>query len=137
MNGRPLVRTILDTEAVGLWYHPKGKIVHHEFRRFVYGQELRNALLKGAELFTHYGACKWLSDDRRNGPVRPADEQWALNEWFPKVKAAGWKYWAVVMPDKVMGQMNMKRWIATYARQEIQAQAFTTPLEALAWLEPL
>jgi hypothetical protein len=131
---RPAPRILLDTDAAVLRYHVKTKIVHHEFRRFVYGDELRDVLL---EIFKKHGACKWLSDDRHNGPLKPSDEQWALGYWFPRVKAAGWKYWAVVMPEKVLGQMNMNRWIATYAPHGIQAQAFGDPAAALAWLEAL
>ncbi len=135
MRVRTLPRIILDTDAALLQFHPTSKIVHHELRRFVHGDELREVLQKGLDVFVKHNACKWLSDDRQNGPLKPADEQWALTQWFPKVKAAGWKYWAVVMPEKVLGQMNMKRWIAMYAQHEIQAQAFFAPDEALAWLE--
>jgi hypothetical protein len=134
---RTLPRIVLDTEAALLQYHPKAKIVHHEFRRFIYGDELRAVLSKGLELFEKHGACKWLSDDRHNGPLRPSDEQWALNHWFPRVKAAGWKYWAVVMPEKVLGQMNMKRWMAAYEPHGIEARPFGDPEVALAWLESL
>lgn len=132
---RLLPRIILDSEAALLQYHPRAKIVHHEFRRFVHGDELRNVLTKGLEIFEQHNACKWLSDDRHNGPLKPSDEQWALTQWFPKVKAAGWRYWAVVMPEKVLGQMNMKRWIALYSPHGIDARAFDDPEPALRWLE--
>jgi hypothetical protein len=126
--------TLIDTEAAALWYHPQWKIVHHELRRFVHGREFRDVLEKGLELFLKHGASKWLSDDRGNGPLTKADEQWALGDWAPRVMAAGWKHWAVVLPEKVLGQMNMKRWIETYAKQGITARAFSEPDEALKWL---
>lgn len=131
---RSAAETILETDAVVLRYHVAEKIVHHELRRFVHGPELRDVLEKGLELFVARGAVKWLSDDRGNGPVKPADEQWARTEWFPRVKAAGWKYWAVVLPEKVLGQMNMKRWIELYAAEGIEARAFTDPDEAFEWI---
>ena len=131
---RQVVETVLETDAVLLRYYVAEKIVHHELRRFVHGAELRQVLLKGLELFKERGAYKWLSDDRGNGPLKPADEQWARTEWFPRVKAAGWKYWAVVLPEKVLGQMNMKRWIELYAAEGIEAQAFLDPDEALTWI---
>jgi hypothetical protein len=126
---------LIDTEAVSLRYHARTKIVHHELRRFVHGEEFRAVLEKGLELFKERGACKWLSDDRGNGALKPADADWALNDWAPRVMAAGWRFWAVVMPEKVIGQMNMKRWIETYAAQGVTVQAFSDPIEAMNWLK--
>jgi hypothetical protein len=126
---------LIETPAVVLRYHPRTKIVHHELRQFVHGETFRGVLEKGLEIFRKRGAKKWLSDDRGNGPLKPADGDWALNDWAPRVMAAGWKAWAVVMPEKVLGQMNMKRWIDTYAAQGVTVQAFTDPDEAMTWLE--
>jgi hypothetical protein len=126
---------IIDSEAVSLRYYPASKIIHHEIRRFVHGQEFRDILEKGLKVFTERMARKWLSDDRGNGPLKPADADWAINDWAPRVMRAGWKFWAVVMPETVLGQMNMKRWIETYAAQGVTAQAFSDPHEAKKWLE--
>jgi hypothetical protein len=135
VTGKPDVQSILDTEAVCLVYHPLTKIVHHEIRRFVHGAEFRDILEQGLKAFRKHGAYKWLSDNRRNGPLKPADGDWAVTNWGPRVMAAGWKYWAVVMPEKVIAQMNMRRWIDTYAEKGVTVQAFTDPDEAMAWLE--
>jgi hypothetical protein len=127
--------TILDTEYATLWYYPEPKIVHHMFRKFIYGQEFRQVLEKGLEIFLQHGAQKWLSDDRNNSALPTADSEWGINEWSPKVVSAGWKYWAIVMPDKVVGQMNMQRFIEIYAKQGVAVQIFDDPDEALKWLE--
>ena len=90
------VLTIIDTEAASLRYYPATRIVHHEIRRFIHGPQLRALLLEGVRAFRKYGANKWLSDDRGNGPLKPEDAAWASAEWSPQVMAAGWKYWALV-----------------------------------------
>jgi hypothetical protein len=131
----PLEQLLIETDSVSLRYYPSKKIVHHELRRFVHGPEFRNVLEKGLEAFKKHRAHKWLSDDRGNGPLKPADAEWALQDWAPRVMAAGWKFWAVVMPEKVLGQMNMRVWIDTYAEKGVTVQAFTDPDEALTWLE--
>ncbi len=129
------VETIIDSEAVLLRYHSDTKIVHHEFRRFLHGEPLREVLEKGLEIFRARGACKWLSDDRRNGPITTADAEWARQTWSPRVIAAGWKYWAVVLPEKVLGQMNMKRRMRSYEERGVTARAFSDAGEARRWLE--
>jgi hypothetical protein len=126
---------IIDNELVLLRYHPKTKIVHHEFRRFVHGAPFREILDQGLAALSLGGGTRWLSDDRRNGPVTPADGVWALNDWAPRAIAAGWKYWGVVLPEKILGQMNLKRWMETYAKMGVNAQAFPHPEAAMSWLE--
>jgi hypothetical protein len=134
MSAQQAIVTI-DDESASLKFHPQYKIVHHELRAFIHGARLRTVLDKGLELFQQHGATKWLSDDRGNGPLTEADTDWCLNDWAPRVLKAGWKFWAVVMPTKVIGQMNMKRWIATYAEQGVTARAFSDPDEAFQWLK--
>ena len=127
--------TILETESASLWYHPNVKIIHHEFRRHVFGEKFREILNKGLEVFNARGAQKWLSDDRGNGPLSPADGKWGETDWGPRVMAAGWKYWAVVLPEKVLGQMNMRVWIDLYAKKGVTVCGFSDPEEALNWLK--
>lgn len=129
------LESVIETPAAALFYHRETHIVHHEFRRFVHGKELRDVLERGLVLMKTRGGCKWLSDDRGNTALKPADEEWCKTQWFPKVKAAGWKHWAVVMPTKTVGQMNMRRWIETYAELGINAYPFDDPHAALEWLE--
>ena len=127
--------TILDTEYATLWYYPEKKIVHHVFHKFIYGQEFRNVLEKGLETFQQYGAQKWLSDDRKNSALPTEDLEWGMGNWFPRVFGSGWEYWAVVMPDKIAGQMNMDRIMKNYIDQGLVVQVFDDPDEALNWLE--
>jgi hypothetical protein len=129
------LQTLLDNERASLWYYPNKKIIHHQFRTFVYGREFRDVLETGLEAFERFGARKWLSDDRGSSAPTEEDVQWASNDWAPRVMAAGWKYWAIVMPEKVIGQLSLRRWIKMYAEKGVTVRAFTSPDEALAWLE--
>ena len=136
-NSRSDLEVVLDGETARLCYDSRHKIVQHEFRSFVHGRALRDVLEKGLEILKQRGAQKWLSDDRGNGPVTSAASEWALNDWAPRVIAAGWKYWGVVLPEKVLGQMNMRRWIETYSKLGVLAHVFDDPEAARAWLKAL
>ena len=129
--------TIIDNEYATLYYYPEQKLVHHMFHKYIYGQEFRAVLEKGLEIFRQNGAEKWLSDDRANSALPAEDVEWGAVHWFPKVFASGWKYWAVVLPDKVVGQVNMNRIMNEYVDRGLRAQAFTDPDEALQWLETI
>jgi hypothetical protein len=127
--------TILDTEYATVWYYPEPKIVHHVFHKFIYGPEFRNVLETGLDAFKKHGAQKWLSDDRKNSALPTEDLQWGTTVWFHQAYDAGWKYWALVMPDKVAGQMNMNRIMKQYIEQGLTIKVFSDPDEALKWLE--
>ncbi len=125
---------ILDNDNATVWYHRDSKIVHHFFKHYLHGPPFREVLETGAGVLEKEHAKKWLSDDRNGGPLSPSDEVWAKEIWFPRVKRAGWKHWAIVQPEKVVGQLNIKRFRATYAEQGINAQLFVSLEEAQKWL---
>lgn len=127
--------TLLDNEFATLKFHPASGIVHHEFHKFIFGAAFREVLTKGTEAMEKHKATKWLSDDRKNNALPQEDSEWAMTVWSPRTIAAGWKFWAVVLPQKVLGQMNMQRFIAMYKEQGLEVRAFSDPALALAWLE--
>jgi hypothetical protein len=128
------LEVLIDTPSHRLIYRKDTKIVHHELRRFVHGESFRAMLERGVEAMEQRRAIRWLSDDRGNAPVKPDDSEWCKTIWFPRALAAGWKHWAVVMPEGVLGQMNMRRWIEMYAESGLNAHPFADPERALAWL---
>ena len=127
--------TISDTEYATLWYYPDPKIVHHRFHKPIKGEEFRQVLLKGLDIFRQNGAQKWLSDDRLNASLPVEDSDWGQQQWFPQVFAAGWKFWAIVLPDKVFGRMNMQNFIKAYSEQGLTIEVFGDMDEAMKWLE--
>jgi len=129
--------TVIDNPNITLWYHPDTKIVHHQIHKFTSGQLLRDSLIAGAELFEKHQACKWLSDDRLSGPVAQEDKDWNAVNWVPRVRKAGWKYWALVVPEKTVAQMNLRRFQEEFSKSGVTVQTFTDPEAAMKWLTSL
>ena len=117
--------TLLDTEFATLKFHPDSGIIHHEFHKFIFGEAFRAVLSKGAEAMEKHQATKWLSDDRKNNALPQDDAEWAMTTWSTRTLAAGWKYWAVVLPQKVLGQMNMQRFIDMYKQRGLEVRVFS------------
>jgi hypothetical protein len=129
------IETIISNPQVSLLYHPESRIVHHEFRQFVFGNQFRTILMTGVDTMRARGACKLLSDDRGNSSLSQDDQVWANDVWIPAAKAAGFKYWALVMPANVIGHMNVEKWAAMSRADGVAAMAFSEPEAAMAWLE--
>jgi hypothetical protein len=128
-------RVILSSEYVTLVFYTQYKIVHHTFHKPIAGPAFREVLARGVELFERRHANKWLSDDRANGALHPEDGKWAMEIWSKRAVAAGWKYWAIVMPDAALGRANMRRFIREYGDQGVKVSIFGSPEDALAWLK--
>lgn len=127
-------QTVIETPFASLWYYPAERIVHHQIHKFIYGAAFRDLLLKGAEVLKANGATKWVSDDRNNGALRGEDKEWADTFWQPLVIRSGWKTWAIVLPETVVGQMNIRRIIQGEGLRSLEVQVFASPEEALAWI---
>ncbi len=126
--------TILDNEFATLWYYTDTKIVHHQIKKYIYGNHLQELLNKGTETLQQNKAQKWLSDDRNNNALTSQDQEWANNIWFPNTAKVGWKYWALVQPEKVTGQLNMKKQANVVTNGGVTVCTFNDPIEAMNWL---
>jgi hypothetical protein len=126
---------ILENENITIWYYNSKKIVHHQFHKFTKGMAFQNALNKTSEIIETKGAIKFLSDDRKNTVISPDDMKWLKTVWRPRVIKAGWKYWAIVLPDADVGRMVMETIINEYFDLGVTLQLFVNSDEALKWLE--
>jgi hypothetical protein len=126
---------LLENEFASLWFYSETGIVHHEFHKPISGQAFRDVLLLGLTLFRDGRAKKWLSDDRANTLLPPEDSEWSSGFWLPRMAGLGWTHWALVLPEKRRGQINMMRIIGDVTEKRVVVEAFTDPALALAWLE--
>jgi len=128
---------LVDNSLISVWIYPERELIHHQMKAFCFGPEFRDALTRGVEAMERHRAIKWLSDDRANDALSPDDSKWGTDVWFPRAKAAGWRHWALVQPKRILGQVNMARFVKMYAELGINARMFTDPDAALTWLDGL
>jgi hypothetical protein len=128
-------KTLIDNDVVSVWYYPEQNIIHHKVKKFVYGEKFKNFLMTGADHCEKEGCFKWLSDDRNNSAIRTEDREWGINNWKPRMVKAGWKYWAIMMPDRLVGKMSMKHLISEYSEVGVTVEIFDDVDLALKWLD--
>lgn len=127
--------TVIDNEFGSMWYYPEKRIIHHQIHKFMFGETYKKFILTATDLMKKYQARKWLSDDRKSPVIRKEDMLWEEVNWFPQTVDAGWKYWAIVTPEKALGQMNMEGLARQFASQGLIVRFFNSPEEGLKWLE--
>lgn len=134
VGGVTVSRIELLNDDVALWYHPEPKIIHHQIRGLLPPGALQKLLTKGAECLEQHHAQKWLSDDSQSVPIRPEDYEWGDKVWAPRVIKAGFRYWAIVLPEGAVAQLQMQRFCAEYRARGVTAELFTHEQRALEWL---
>jgi hypothetical protein len=127
--------TLMENPYVSVWFHPNTKIVHSRIHQFVSGKEFREFLMVGQAALIKNQAKKWLSDDRSNTVLRKEDVDWGNENWFPVCVKHGWKYWAIVQPQKVLAQARLEELVKEFASHGVTSKFFSDPNDAMTWLE--
>ncbi len=131
------IDTILANEYFTLQYHTKRKIVHHIFHQPTHDEPLRTCFNKGIEVMREKGAQKWLSDDRKNTASSDEENQWIFDDWLPRAVEAGWKYWALVVPDDIYGKLEMFEVVEEFDQKGIRMLMFVDVEAAITWLDTI
>ena len=129
--------TVVDNEYITLQYLPDKKCIYHVVHKPIPDQPLKDALEAGTEALTKYGAHKWLSDDRKNGPLSKEIQEWGVNDWDPRTVKAGWKYWANVVPQELVAAGALAPVMQFLFGIGLRLQVFSDMDEAIQWLDSM
>jgi hypothetical protein len=125
---------IFDVSGLTLWYYPISRVIHHQMDKYPGTETLEASLNAGLELMRTRRARKWLSDDRNGGALPKSHHEWGQKVWGPKAASAGWKYWALLPPEAMLGSVNMLRLVEIYKALGVVAKTFPNTGEAMDWL---
>jgi hypothetical protein len=128
---------IVSNDYITLEYRPAEQLIYHTVHQPIgheQAQMLMDTLNAGTDALRQYGVSKWLSDDRKNGPLPPEVIEWGNRDWDPRTIAAGWKYWANVVPHELAAAGTLMPVIESLYTLGLRMQVFTTVEDALQWL---
>ncbi len=128
---------LYDTEYITVEYWPDQALIHHVIHKPMSGQleMLKEALDVGTDAMQKYKVCKWLSDDRNNSILSAEDSAWSQDYWLPFAIQAGWKYWALVVPEVLIAAGSMEPTMAALYEYGLRMMVFSTVEEAFKWIE--
>ncbi len=126
----------LINEYVELKYNKELNAFTVKFLKYIKFQVFKEVVEYEYELIENYKIKKAYIDLRLIPVYDVGMTEYIKEEWFPKVIELGLKYVAFVQPEKVLGQMSMKK---AHNEEEIKApimmKHFGDPDEALSWLK--
>lgn len=121
-------------------YNPDHKMIHHTVLQPIGAAQtdiFKEALQSGTEGIKKYKVSKWLSDDRKNGPLVPEMIEWSENNWYRPTIAAGWQYWANVVPAEIEAAQTLSAVINYLHTLGLRMSVFTDTESAIKWLDTL
>ena len=133
-NATRNIDIILDNDVHTLMYDHQHQTVRHTLKQFNRAEQWKSLLIAGIDTFKKYNATKWLSDNRQ-GTVIPSEMyDWIDTYWLQEMLKAGWKKWAVVQVDTVIGKMSMKKFVEKFQAYNVEVRVFSSLEEAENWI---
>ena len=126
--------TILDNQWGTVFHNQTHNYVYHIIKKDTNGTDIQHLLNTGLEALIKHKSEKWISDDRLNGPVLPEDIEFSLTDWGPRAASAGWKYWALVVPEEIAGRATMVAVVKAYLELGVHVRVFTDVAKGREWL---
>ncbi|NUU59929.1 hypothetical protein [Paenibacillus agri] len=129
--------TVFKTDSATVSWNEKAKAVHVEFNTYVHSDQLRAICDKAMELQQEKGAQRMISDNRKLSVISQEDQKWISTVHNQRIQDSGIKFVAIIMPEKTLGKMSMKRVVASsVAFDDIKTvfESFESVEEAEEWL---
>ena len=133
----------LEDPLFSVRWNDRWKCVEVVWKGFVSGPPFRNCMEQGLALVRQKSARRFLGDFRGGSVMTEEDTTWLKGDWMPRARGAGLLHYAVVMPARVVAQLQLQRMKRDADQNPVLTQAgvqsmlFAEPQQAYAWLESL
>ncbi len=125
---------ILDNEFVTLVYEDENALLFDVYKANIAFETIQASLNAGLQKMNETHANRWLTDTRAIGGFSEAGAQWVLTDWAPRALEAGWKYWALVVPEAMEGRVAMVQFVNAFAQVGIRVRVFIDINKARQWV---
>ncbi len=129
---------VANSDIITVEYVPDKQMIYHVIHKPVAEnlKAFQDALDAGTQALKTYGVSKWLSDDRKNGPLPPEQYKWLeTTQWSLNTIKLGWKYWANVVPQEIAAAGTLTALIDDLYTHDLHLMVFISIEAAQKWLD--
>lgn len=125
---------IYRTSYLNLHHNPDGDILETEWLDFVNSEQLRTSLLEALRLARLHRTQGWVANNTLLRAIRPADQDWINEVWFPEFAKLGVQRMAIIISQDGLNQMGIQN-IMQRATEYVpfDTQYFADAQEARQW----
>jgi len=104
---------------------------------FANSKGFREACNFSLELLIEKGADKMIADNTTARVIKPEDQEWMNEVWFPKAFQAGFRISAVVVALNIFRELSVKEIVNSLDDDKFTVQFFPNYLEAETWVKEM
>jgi hypothetical protein len=119
--------------AVVTW-DPTMRAVYTEAQSWADPTEMAAVLEAGLQGLTEHGGSRWLADGRNMKAIKQSDQDWIVEEFFPRAVAAGLRRFALVIPENDLAMTTVDQLMHRLPAAKVDVAYFPTVDEARSWL---
>ncbi|RZL02466.1 MAG: hypothetical protein EOO62_22225 [Hymenobacter sp.] len=98
---------IYHTSFVQLHHNPAGATLETEWLDFVNSEQLRTALTEALRLARQHRVQGWIANNTLLRTLRPTDQDWINQTWFPDFAKLGVKRLAIIESQDALNRMGI------------------------------
>ena len=135
-RGMDHLRLIYEDDVLKLFWDTQAGYHIAEWHGFARAERLRNAAHACVYASSERRASCWLADIADFSVVDLDDQQWIVEEFYPRLAEHGLRYMGVVMPVRAVAQLSARRVNTAYGEKgSIEFEYHATRSAAARWLE--
>lgn len=126
---------IYRTSYLVLHHDPAGATLETEWLDFANSEQLRTSLTEALRLARQHRVRAWIGNNTLMRTIRPADQNWMNETWFPEFARLGVRRLAVVLAHDALNRMGIDA-ILQRATDYVpfDTQYFADAAKARAWV---
>jgi hypothetical protein len=125
---------IYRTSFLLLHHEPIGNTLETEWQDFVNSDQLRVSLAEVLRQARHYRIQGYIANNTLLRAIRPADQDWINEQWFPEFAKLGVQRLAIVVSQDAMNRMGVDTIMQrATAHIPFDTQSFDDADEARRW----
>jgi hypothetical protein len=106
-----------------------------EWKGFAIGDDFREGLNKGLEIFVEKKGRGWLGDLEQMQLICLEDQKWCRTVWFPQAIDAGLSKLSIVCPRNILAQTSLFKIMSESRYPGLKVAYFTERQKAQIWLK--
>lgn len=122
------------TNFIQLHHDLAGATLETEWLDFANSEQIRSSLTEALRLARQHRVKGWIGNNLKMRTIRPADQDWMNEQWFPDFAKLGVQRLAVVVSQDALNQMGINNILQrASAHTPFDTQYFASPEDARKW----
>lgn len=126
------------SEACDIYFNAGLHVIQSRWKgKYVEGEALRLILNELIVALQKQNAAIIIADARDMLIISHADQQWIIDDWYPRAVKAGFRYQGLILSVNTFNELNVKQITNNYDTAVIETRYFQSPSEALEWVREI